>query len=125
MDQAEIVSLEELIKKDHVYRKVSELFPEAQIKRSLEGLEQAKGADGYGIIRLFNCLFLQFFEDLSDRELARFLQENTAAKWFCGFTLSEKTPTFTLFGKIRSKIGNVAYLNSLGWFGKHFNRKVI
>jgi hypothetical protein len=31
-------------------------------------------------------------EDLSDRELARFLQENTAGKWFCGFGLCEATP---------------------------------
>jgi len=56
-------------------------------------------------MRLFKCLFLQFLENLSDRELARFLQENTSAKWFCDFGLSSKTPNFTLFGKIRKKIG--------------------
>lgn len=39
-------------------------------------------------------------EDLSDRELERLLQENTAAKWFCDFSLAEVTPDFTLFNKI-------------------------
>jgi len=29
-------------------------------------------------------------EDLSDRQLERFLEENTAAKLFCGFSLKEK-----------------------------------
>jgi len=26
---------------------------------------------GYGVVRLFKCLLLQFMEDLSDRELER------------------------------------------------------
>jgi transposase len=38
---------------------------------------------GYGINTLFKTLLLQHLEDISDRELERFLQENTAAKWFC------------------------------------------
>jgi len=54
---------------------------------------------------LFRCLLLQFIEDLSDRELEKMLQENTAAKLFCGFSLSEKTPDFTLFTKNREKLG--------------------
>ncbi|MBT5541039.1 MAG: transposase, partial [Alphaproteobacteria bacterium] len=39
------------------------------------------------------------------RELERFLQENTAGKWFCGFGLSTTTPSFSLFSKVRSRIG--------------------
>ena len=31
-------------------------------------------------------------EDLSDRELERYCQENTGSKWFCGFQLTENTP---------------------------------
>jgi len=44
-------------------------------------------------------------EDLSDRELERFLQENTAAKFFCGFSLLEKTPDHSYFSVLRKKIG--------------------
>jgi len=44
-------------------------------------------------------------EDLSDRELERFLQENTAGKYFCGFSLMEKTPDHSCFSVLRSKIG--------------------
>ena len=44
-------------------------------------------------------------ENLSDRELDKFLQENTAAKWFCGFSLVDRTPNYSVFSKIRQRIG--------------------
>jgi transposase, IS5 family len=50
-------------------------------------------------------LLLQFLEDLSDRELERYLQENTAGKWFCEFDLAEPTPNYTVFGRMRERIG--------------------
>ena len=72
---------------------------------SLGGCRVLKGADGYGVERLFRCLLLQFMEDLSDRELERYLEENLAAKWFCGFTLSEPTPDYRLFTRVPTRIG--------------------
>ncbi|MCK4934908.1 MAG: transposase [Simkaniaceae bacterium] len=44
-------------------------------------------------------------KDVSDRELERFLQENNAGKLFCGFSLLEKTPDYSYFSVLRSKIG--------------------
>jgi len=44
-------------------------------------------------------------EDLSDREMERYLQENVAAKYFCGFSLTDKTPDYTSFSKMRARIG--------------------
>ena len=44
-------------------------------------------------------------EDLSDRELERYIQENNASKWFCGFSLLDKTPDHSVFSKIRKRIG--------------------
>ena len=60
---------------------------------------------GYGIYRIFLCLLLQFLEDLSDRELERFICENAAARWFCQFDLTARTPDHSVFGRVRSKIG--------------------
>lgn len=48
---------------------------------------------------------MQFLEDLSDRELERFIRENVAAKLFCGFELNEHTPDHSVFGRIRNRIG--------------------
>ena len=86
-------------------------------------------------------MLLQHLEDISDRALERFLQENTAAKWFCNFALSDKTPTYSIFSKMRTKIGthllskifnevkNIlkakGYLNEVFTFidASHFSRK--
>ena len=71
----------------------------------LERLEVDSDYKGYGIYRIFLCLLLQFLEDLSDRELERFIAENASAKWFCQFGLVDKTPDHSVFGRARSRIG--------------------
>jgi IS5 family transposase len=105
MNQLEMVSLDDLVSKEHGYRKFIELLNFEGINRRLRKLKSDNPHEGYGLERLFKCLFLQFLEDLSDRELERFLTENTAAKWFCGFKLTEKTPDHTVFTHARTKIG--------------------
>jgi len=37
--------------------------------------------------------------------LERYIQENNAGKWFCGFDLAENTPSYTVFGRIRTRLG--------------------
>ena len=44
-------------------------------------------------------------EDLSDRELERYLSDSVAAKWFCDFDLTEDTPDYSVFSKLRARIG--------------------
>jgi transposase, IS5 family len=106
MSQIEILCLEDLVPKAHSYRHFREYLPQSLMSEHLKGIDQIKGANGYGIERLFLCLLLQFMEDLSDRELERFLRENIVGKWFCGFTLSDKTPDYSLFTHVRSRIGS-------------------
>ncbi len=103
--QIEMISLENLVPENHVYRKIKELVNFSKMLKKLKDIEKEEGAKGYGIDRLFFCLLLQFMEDLSDREMERFIQENTSAKWFCGFGLSEKTPKYSLFCRVRTRIG--------------------
>lgn len=105
MHQTEIVNLEDLVPNNHMYRKFLSVWSFKGIERILKSVERENNYKGYGVMRLFKVLLLQFMEDLSDRELARFIQENNAARWFCGFSLSEDTPDYTVFSKIRGKIG--------------------
>ena len=105
MYQTEIISLDELVGKDHPYRKFNKLWSFKNVMLELESVKGDSNYTGFGLDRLFKCLLLQYMEDLSDRELQRYLHENTAAKWFCGFTLTEKTPTYSLFSKLRARIG--------------------
>ncbi len=105
MQQVEMISLEDLIPENHNYRKFAKLWSFDYVERQLKKLEKDNPFKGYGLLRLFKCLLLQFMENISDRELERFIQENTSAKWFCHFNLSEKTPDHTVFCKIRTRIG--------------------
>ena len=105
IDQVEMVSLDELVSKTHIYRKLKELLDFERIVKSVQFKESEFGAVGFGKKRLVMCLILQFMEDTSDREFERFIAENVAAKWFCGFSLLEKTPDFTTICKFRNAIG--------------------
>lgn len=105
MNQIEIVCLEELVSKAHAYRKFKSVIDFRFAEEILSDCESDSGADGYGIFRLFMCLLVQFMEDFSDRELARYLDDSNAAKWFCGFGLTQKTPDHSLFTKVRKRIG--------------------
>ena len=103
--QIEMISLEELVPRNHNYRKFVELFNFKSIEYRLKKLESSVGATGYGLSRLFKCLLYQFMEDLSDREMEEALISNNICKWFCGFTLAEKTPDYSLFCHVRQRIG--------------------
>ena len=105
--QFQFVCLDNLVSEDHIYRKYKKLWNLKEVNNILAEIEEEKAADfkGYGLMRLFLCILLQFIEDLSDRELKEYLENNIAAKLFCEFDLSEKTPHFSLFTKIRNKIG--------------------
>ena len=105
MQQIEMVSLEELVPHSHIYRRFASVWSFQSAQKHLKKLETNNPNKGYGVLRLFKCLLLQFMENLSDRELERYLQENNAGKWFCGFSLREETPDHTVFCKIREKIG--------------------
>lgn len=104
-DQLIMVSLNDLVAEDHIYRRFLGLWDFKRTEKRLKKLERNNNYKGFGVLRLFKCLLLQFMEDLSDRELKKFMQENNAAKLFCGFELTESTPEHTVFTKVRKRIG--------------------
>ena len=104
-NQIIIVSLNELVSPEHQYRQFKRLFNFQEAFEELKNIESKANYKGFGINRLFKCLLLQFMQDLSDRELERYLSDSMAAKWFCDFKLTEKTPDYTVFSKLRAKIG--------------------
>lgn len=103
--EQEIVTLNDLVAESHMYRKFMQVWYLKEVETEFTKMESGSDHKGYGLFRLFKCLLLQFMEDLSDRELERFLQENTAGKWFCGFSLVETTPEYTVFTRARKRIG--------------------
>ena len=105
MHQTEVVNLEDLVPAGHSYRRFIKLWSFKNVEKQLSSIETDNNHKGYGILKLFKCLLLQFMEDVSDRELERLLQENTAVKWFCNFGLAERTPDYSVFSRLRKKLG--------------------
>lgn len=103
-EQIEMVSVEQLVPESHTYRRLKRLLDFGRIVKAVRVKTSEVGATGFGRTRLIMCLLLQFMEDLSDREFERFIAENTSVKWFCEFSLLEKTPDFTTLCKFRNVI---------------------
>jgi transposase, IS5 family len=116
--------MDSLVRKDHPYRKILELVDFAGLTRQLKFLLNRKyGRPGYNIESGFKGLILQFMEDLSDRELERYLQENVAGKLFCDFKLTEKTPDHSYFSELRRKIGVERLAKLFNKFGDKLKAK--
>lgn len=103
--QIEMVGIDQLVPKNHPYRRLKSLLDFEGLTKAAKIKTHVLGADGYGKARLTICLLLQFMEDTSDREFERFIAENVAAKWFCGFTLQENTPDYSTLCKFRNSVG--------------------
>ncbi len=105
--QTEIVNLNDLVKKDHPYRKLLSIIDFSGLAKNITNIKnnQAVGRAGYSVDACLKMLVLQFMEDLSDRELERFIAENNAAKLFCDFSLISQTPDHSLFSLVRQSIG--------------------
>jgi len=76
--QIQMICLEDLVLENHIYRKFLNLRNMDSVRLELEKLEAESDHKGYGIYRIFLCLLLQFLEDLSDRELERFICDKNA-----------------------------------------------
>jgi IS5 family transposase len=96
---------DELVRPNHPYRTLVRIIPFADLCAPLKSLYSDKGRGGYPVETMFKALLLQWMEDLSDREAERFLQENLAGKFFCGFSLTDSTPDFSTFCVFRERLG--------------------
>jgi transposase, IS5 family len=99
-------NIEELVRADYPFRKILKLL---DFNKLCEGIEEECysrfGSAGYHPVQGVKMLFLQYWHDLSDRELEDYLKDSCAGKYFCGFSLLEETPDHTYFTKFRKRIG--------------------
>lgn len=122
--------IEKLVREDHVFRKLNETVDFEETLAPYYRLYSDIGVEGIDVVKGFRTLLVQFWEDYSDREMEKCLEENVAVKWFCGFELLEKTPDNSYFGKLRKRLGtkNIAdifnavnaELKKKGYFGDVF-----
>lgn len=121
---------DQLIIPNHPFRKLKQIINWTEIIDPLRDLYSDLGRTGFSIEKTFKALLVQFWEDYSDRQMEKALKENIAIKWFCGFGLTEATPDYSYFSRLRTRIGTnklAAVFNSVnqqlqaqGLFGNVF-----
>ena len=97
--------LNTLVRTDHELRKIAAVVDFGKIARKYIELKTELGRKGYGLAVGIKCLFLQFYYDLSDREMENRLRDDLGFRWFCGISLEEETPDHTFFCRIRTILG--------------------
>jgi IS5 family transposase len=97
--------IEKMVDKNHAFRRLNALIDFEALISPYRELYSSIGAEGVDVIKGFKALLIQFWENYSDREMEKALEENVAIKWFCGFGLTEATPDHSYFGKLRKRLG--------------------
>jgi len=92
------LTLDSLVADNHPYRKLDALLDFHFLSAPHASLYSVMGRKEKGIEFGLRALVLQFIEDISDREMERFLQENNAAKWL-------KAVDHSYFGDFRQRLG--------------------
>ena len=119
-----------IIDSAHPFRRLNEILDFESLALPMRRAYSTLGAHGIDIERGIKALLIQFWENYSDREMEKAIRENLAIRWFCGFGLTEHTPDYTYFSKLRRRLGTrrVAHLfkevnatlESRGLFGNVF-----
>lgn len=115
--------MEKLVKDSHVFRKLNNTLNFEELLAPYRKLYSDTGAEGIDVIKGMKALLLQFWEDYSDREMEKALEENVAMKWFCGFSLLEETPSFSYFSKLRKRLGNKNIANLFNGINDELRKK--
>ena len=119
-----------IIDSRHPFRRLNEILDFAALVQPMRKTYSTLGAHGIPVERGLKALLIQFWENYSDREMEKAVKENIAIRWFCGFGLTDETPDYSYFSKLRKRIGAKrvanffndvnAVLESRGLFGNVF-----
>jgi len=103
--QLEMVTLEELVPKDHLLRKIDRFIDFSFIYDEVRHLYcENNGRPAVDPVRLFKMLFIGYlFGIRSERQLVREIQVNVAYRWFLQMSLTEKVIDASTFSQNRRR----------------------
>ena len=103
--QLEMVTLEELVPKDHLLRKIDRHIDFSFIHNEVRHLYcEDNGRPAVDPLVLFKMLFIGYlFGIRSERQLVREIQVNVAYRWFLGLSLTDKVIDASTFSQNRRR----------------------
>lgn len=101
----EFVSIEELVPRDHLLRKIDKVIDFSFIREKVKDLYCAdNGRPAVDPVVLFKMLFIGYLYGIrSERQLIRDIQVNVAYRWFLGYGLTAKIPDASTISQNRRR----------------------
>lgn len=99
--QMECISLEDLVPKNHLVRKIDAAMDFSFIYDLVRDLYKPYGRESIDPVVLVKITFIQYiFGIRSMRKTIEEIEVNFAYRWFLGYGMNEKIPHFSTFAKI-------------------------
>ena len=113
--QVEFNSLEDLVPKDHLLRKVDQAIDFNFIYDEVTELYSDFGRPSIDPIVLIKIVLIQYLFGIpSMRQTIKEIQVNIAYRWFIGYSISEPVPHFSTFSKnYERRFGNTDLFNKI------------
>jgi transposase len=100
------VSLEDLVPKDNLYRRLEEKLDLSFVRELVRPLYAKGGRPSVDPVVIFRLQLVMFFEDIrSERELMRVAADRLSVRWFLGYDLHEPLPDHSSLTRIRERYG--------------------
>ncbi len=100
------VSLEEMVPKDHFYRRLEERLDLSFVRELVAPLYAGGGRPSVDPVVFFKLQLVMFFEDLrSERQLMRVVDDRLSLRWYLGYDLHESLPDHSSLTRIRERYG--------------------
>ncbi|MDQ3737102.1 MAG: IS1182 family transposase, partial [Actinomycetota bacterium] len=100
------VSLEDLVPKDHFYRRLEATLDLSFVRELVRSLYAKGGRPSVDPVVFFKLQLVMFFEDLrSERQLMRVVADRLSVRWYLGYDLREPLPDHSSLTCIRKRYG--------------------
>src|SRR5829696_4042386 len=99
-------SLEELVPKDHFYRRLEAQLDLSFVRELVRPLYAYGGRPSVDPVVFFKLQLVMFFEDLrSERQLMGVVSDRLSVRWYVGYDLFEPLPDHSSLTRIRDRFG--------------------
>lgn len=99
-NQITLISLEDLVPKEHLVRKIDNAMDFSFIYEIVKDLYKPNGRESIDPVVLIKIIFIQYIFGISSmRKTIAEIEVNFAYRWFLGYGINEKIPHFSTFGK--------------------------
>lgn len=98
--QMQMMSLDDLVPKEHIIRKIDKAIDLSFIYDKVKGLYSRYGKESIDPVVLIKIVMIQYiFGIRSMRQTIKEINVNIAYRWYLGYGLTEPIPHFSTFGK--------------------------